>query len=86
MLRKVWIGFLFLLALAVGAVLLLDIAYFFHGSLEWYPTDEQQEKVKIVTAIIAILLAVVETVIVALLLRLFRKGLTVKPSGTAGGD
>lgn len=49
--------------IAVGLVLSLDVAYFAHGSLEEFPTDEQQSKVRVVTAVLAALLIVAEAVL-----------------------
>ena len=44
----------------VGLLLLLDVAYFVRGSLEWFPTHEQQDKIRRVTGVIAVLLAGIE--------------------------
>ncbi len=50
-----------LLAVAlVGVVVVLDVAYFVAGSQEMFPTAEQHEKVRIVTAAAAALLVAVE--------------------------
>jgi hypothetical protein len=48
------------LAAAVATVLMLDVAYFLRGSLETFPTAEQQQKVQLVTGVIAVVLAAVE--------------------------
>jgi hypothetical protein len=39
--------------LVVGLLLCLDVAYFFHGSLEEFPTEEQMDKIRRVTAVLA---------------------------------
>ena len=44
----------------VGAILCLDLAYLMSGSLEEFPTAEQEDKVRRVTASIAVLLLAVE--------------------------
>jgi hypothetical protein len=44
----------------VGLLLCLDVLYFIRGSLEEFPTDEQMDKVRTVTAVIAVVLAVAE--------------------------
>ena len=50
-----------LLAMTVAAALLfLDILYFARGSLEQFPTEEQDDKIRVVTAVIAVALIVVE--------------------------
>ena len=46
--------------LVVGVLLVADIAYLFRGSLEEFPTPEQESKVRVVTSAIAILLIGVE--------------------------
>ena len=49
------------LAMAVVALLLaVDIAYLVSGSLEQFPTAEQEDKVRIVSSAIAVLLIVIE--------------------------
>jgi hypothetical protein len=58
-------------AMGLGAIaLLLDLAYLVRGSLELFPTPEQQEKVRMVTATIASLLVFTEIALWALLRRL----------------
>jgi hypothetical protein len=44
----------------VGLLLCLDVAYFARGSLEAFPTDEQEDKVRRVTAALAALLLAAE--------------------------
>jgi hypothetical protein len=46
--------------LGVGLLLLLDVVYFVRGSLEEFPTAEQQEKIRTVTGVIGASLLVVE--------------------------
>jgi hypothetical protein len=58
-----------LLMLALGVVLALDVLYLVRGSLEWFPTPEQQEKVRTVTGTIAVLLLCVEGGLWALMRR-----------------
>ena len=53
--------------LALGVVLAVDLLYFAIGSLEMFPTAEQQEKVRIVTGAIALLLLCAEIGLWALL-------------------
>src|SRR5688500_15054771 len=47
----------------VGILLCLDLAYLMRGSLEQFPTAEQEDKVRWVTAAIAMLLLAVEVVL-----------------------
>ena len=49
--------------IVVGLMLCLDVVYFVRGSLEEFPTDEQQEKVRVVTAMLAVLLVAAEAVL-----------------------
>jgi hypothetical protein len=56
-----------LMMLTVGVVLAIDVLYFATGSLEMFPTAEQQEKVRIVTGAIAVLLLCAEGRLWALL-------------------
>ena len=51
---------LWLVMIAVGAVLIVDILYLLNGSLEQFPTEEQEDKVRTVTVVIAALLSVTE--------------------------
>lgn len=59
---------------AVGLLLLLDVAYFARGSLELFPTAEQEDKVRRVTGAIAVLLAGIEVGLWWLLRKLCRNG------------
>ena len=45
---------------AIGLLLALAIAYFFRGSLEEFPTEEQTAKVRYVTAVLAVVLTLIE--------------------------
>jgi hypothetical protein len=56
-----------LMMLAVGVVLAIDVLYFARGSLEMFPTPEEQEKVRVVTGAIAVLLLCAEGGLWALL-------------------
>lgn len=51
------IGFLFLI---------LNILYFFHGSFEYLPTEEQQEKVKIATSFMIVITLLLEMLLFAM--------------------
>ena len=53
--------------IATALALALDLAYFVRGSLEELPTVEDHEKVRLVTGAIAVLLALVEAGLWALL-------------------
>lgn len=44
----------------VAGLLVLDAAYFVNGSLEMFPTEEQQSKVRLVTACIGAVLILLE--------------------------
>ena len=70
--RKITTVLLALLALAVGLLLLLDLAYLFHGSLEMFPGSEQEDKVTLVTAVVALSLGLVEAILFFLIWRLRR--------------
>ncbi|HEX8211426.1 MAG TPA: hypothetical protein VF584_14740 [Longimicrobium sp.] len=58
-----------LLMLAVGVVLAMDVLYLVNGSLEMFPTEEQQEKIRVVTGAIAVLLLCAEAGLWTLLRR-----------------
>ena len=70
MLRTIARSLLRLAMVAVGLVLALDLLYFVRGSLESFPTAEQQEKVRVVAGTIAALLVIVELVLWWVLRRL----------------
>jgi hypothetical protein len=44
----------------VGLFLFLAIAYFLRGSLEEFPTEEQEAKIRTVTGVIAAVLILIE--------------------------
>ncbi len=50
----------------VAALMVLDISFFLNGSLEFYPTEEQEEKIKWVTSFTFFVLSVVEACLVFL--------------------
>ncbi|HEY0152171.1 MAG TPA: hypothetical protein VGB92_09245 [Longimicrobium sp.] len=56
-----------LMMLAVGLLLAIDLLYLVNGSLEMFPTAEQQDKIRVVTSAIAVLLLLVEAALWALL-------------------
>jgi hypothetical protein len=70
--RKILIGILSLLAILFAALLLMDVAWFFHGSLELFPTDEQQGKIKSIALLSGCGLTLAEAAVLFLLGRLFR--------------
>jgi hypothetical protein len=49
--KLVWLAMV-----VVGLALVLDVWYFIGGSMELYPTEEQQDKVRLATGVIAIFL------------------------------
>ena len=53
----------------VGCTLLVVLAYFATGSLEQFPTDEQQNNVRVVTGVLAIILVGIGVGLWALLRR-----------------
>jgi hypothetical protein len=83
MLRYIHIGILLLLAVAIAICLLLDVSYFVHGSMELFPTPEQQDLVSSITISLAVFLAVAEAVIVFRLWRLFRSSQKGSPARNA---
>ena len=50
----------------VSALIILNISYFLNGSLELYPAEEQERKVKLVTGIILFALFIIEAILVIL--------------------
>ena len=60
MARQIMQYVLLLSAIAVGLLLCLDVAYFFRGSLEEFPTEEQMDKIRRVTAVLAGVLVAAE--------------------------
>lgn len=69
------LGDLLLLALSCGIAILLfvAIAWFVHGSMEMYPTDEQHEASRIVSASIGVALFTAEALVLRVLGRRFRR-------------
>jgi hypothetical protein len=59
---------LWVLAAALAIPILLLGAYFFHGSFEMFPTDEQQSKVRLVSGIGILIFTVLEALVVFALL------------------
>lgn len=53
LLIDICIGFIFILTV-------IPVAYFFHGSLEVYPNDEQNSKVRIIMGVIVLILVIIE--------------------------
>lgn len=62
--------FLWLLLVALAVPMILFAAYFVHGSLEEFPTDEQQDKVRVVSGIGFLVFASLETVVIVALRRM----------------
>ena len=48
----------------VAAFMILDITYYFNGSVELYPTEEQEEKVRLVTGLMFFVLFIIEAILV----------------------
>ena len=66
-------GYAIVLAMiVVGLVLCLDVMYFARGSLEDFPTEEQEDKIRRVSAVGAALLLVVEVILWSFLRRVQR--------------
>lgn len=59
--RLIWIPIA-----AIGALLMLNVAYCWNGSLEDFPTEEQQDKIRTVTLVNGVVLTVVEIGLIAL--------------------
>lgn len=70
--RNIQIGILSLLAILFATLLLIDVAWFFHGSLELFPTDEQQGKIKSIAVLSGCGFALAEAAVLFLLRRLLR--------------
>jgi NADH:ubiquinone oxidoreductase subunit 5 (subunit L)/multisubunit Na+/H+ antiporter MnhA subunit len=60
---------LWLLAVALTIPVLVFGFYFLYGSFEQFPTEEQQGKVRIVSALGFAVFALLEAIVIALLLR-----------------
>ena len=50
----------------VFVFLVVFVLYYFNGSLEMYPTEEQHEKVRIVAGLFSVLLVIFEVSLVSL--------------------
>lgn len=68
--RKLQIGVLSLAALFFASALLVALVYAINGSLELFPTSEQQGKIRIIAALAALGLAIAEAATLILLRRL----------------
>lgn len=62
-----------LVIVLVAVLLVLDVAYLMSGSLEQHPTGEQEDKVRVVTAAVAVLLLALEIGLLLAYRRLARK-------------
>ena len=67
--------------LVVGLLLCLDLAYLLQGSLEEFPTDEDHEKVRLVTTAIAAALVIAEFGLWSMLRRFSMSGGANAPLG-----
>jgi hypothetical protein len=76
--RTIWLALI-----AVGLVLVLDVLYFVRGSLELYPTAEQQDKVRSVTGVMGTLLALVALGLGLLLRHMGRRSRPTDPGRPA---
>ena len=65
--------------IAVGLALLAYALYFAHGSLEMFPTEEQQQKVRLVTGMTGVFLASLEVALWLLLRLVARRGSRPSP-------
>ena len=74
---------IWILMAAVGVLLALAVAYFFRGSLEAFPTAEQEDKVRTVAGFLAAMLALAELGLWWLLRRLDRANSSRTPAGRA---
>lgn len=72
MIRQIASYVIVLAMVVVGLLLCLDLTWFVRGSLEWFPTEEQVDKVRHVSAVGAALLLGVELVLWSLLRRVRR--------------
>jgi len=52
--------------IVIAILMIIDISFYLSGSSELYPTEEQEEKVKMVTGILFSILFVIEAVFVVL--------------------
>ena len=72
MIRRIASHAILLAMIVVEMLLGLDLMWLVRGSLEWFPTEEQESTVRHVSALIAALLLVVELVLWSLLSRVQR--------------
>ena len=56
----------------IGLLIIVDVSYFLSGSFDLYPTEEQENKVKLVAAVIFLILLIIE----AILVKFYRKANT----------
>ena len=68
--RNILVGMLSLLAILFAALLLIDAAWLFHGSLELFPTDEQQGKIRSIAVLSGCGFALADAAVLLLLRRL----------------
>jgi hypothetical protein len=66
--KLVWLAMV-----VAGVALVLDVWYFIGGSMELYPTEEQQDKIRLATGVIAVFLASLEAGLWLLLRRMGSK-------------
>ena len=66
-LMKKWI--LNILIIIVSLILLISIVSYFNGSLEMYPTEEQIEKVRIISVVIGIISLISDMFLIRLRLK-----------------
>ena len=78
MIRRLATCAIVLAMIVVGLGLCLDLMYLVRGSLEEFPTEEQEDKVRRVTAVGAALLLVMEIVLWSFLRQVQRS--TVEPN------
>jgi uncharacterized membrane protein YqjE len=70
--RNLRLSMLSLLALLFATLLLIDVAWFVHGSLELFATDEQQGKIRIIAVLSGCSFALAEATVLFRLRRLLR--------------
>ena len=56
--------FLNILIIFVSIFLLISIIWFFTGSSEMYPTEEQEEKIRIVSLLLGTICLIIDTVLI----------------------
>ncbi|HEX2076902.1 MAG TPA: hypothetical protein VHG08_04310 [Longimicrobium sp.] len=71
-------------AMAVAGVLLVfDVLYYLHGSLEMVPSEEDHRKIRLVTGFVGFVLALTEILLWLLLRRLRRTRMASAGGGAA---